>query len=163
MRPAPDTPHRRIEHQIVGGLSGTSAERGAATADEFEPATIILDVLGKVVCCNHAAMRLFCDNLRPLAGRNIRALIPDFPLRPVTPGYNLAYATFWAAEGGWRQFSGRDSRRRLFRLEAGLDKCELESHRQILLNLRPLREAPTVRQRRFSERRVRAPNAACTA
>lgn len=108
-----------------------------AAAQEVGLARIVLDKLGRVHYCNAAAVRLFCANTRQLPGRDIRSLVPDLPFRPATPGYNLAYAIFWAAEGAWRRFTGRDSLGRSFRLQAWLDKAQLESRQQILLSLRP--------------------------
>ena len=153
-----------IQQVMLSGWSKYPAENGIALGQEVELATIILDRLGKILFCNATAARLFCARTQQLLGLDIRALMPNLPLRPVTPGYNLAYATFWAAEGGWRQFNGRDSGRRVFRLEAALDKYELASRRQILLSLRPVREsAPMQLQWQFCGRRMPARNTACIA
>ncbi len=158
-----DASRIRIQHEMAGDSAENRAQGGPTGAREAELATVILDTLGKVLSGNSAATRLFCDSTKPLSGRNIRALIPDFPFRPITPGYNLAYATFWAAEGGWRQFNARDSRRHLFRLDVALDKHELASRREIVLRLRPVREsAPVQLQWRFSEQRVPAHNTAAS-
>jgi diguanylate cyclase (GGDEF)-like protein/PAS domain S-box-containing protein len=47
-----------------------------------------------------------------MAGSPIAALLPALPLRAATPGYNLAYVTFWADAGAQRLWGQhRDGRR----------------------------------------------------
>jgi PAS domain-containing protein len=117
-----------------------SAERrkssGNAVAHIVELATMVLDKSGIIRYCNAAAARLFRADTLELARRHITALIPSLPFNAETPGYNVAYATFWATGGRWRVFGGKDSAGRSVWLHVLLDKLELEGGHQILLNLR---------------------------
>lgn len=123
---------QRIEHRTSKRRKGS----GSAAAHAVEFATMVLDKAGIVRYCNAAAARLFRANTRDLARRHITALIPGLPFNAETPGYNVAYATFWAAGGRWRSFGGADSAGRSLRLQVFLDKLQLEGGYQILLNLR---------------------------
>ncbi len=105
-------------------------------ARAVELATMILDKSGIVRYCNAAAARLFRASTRELTQRHITALIPGLPFNSETPGYNIAYAAFWAAGRPWRVFGGADSRGCSLWLHVLLDKLELEGGYQILLNLR---------------------------
>ena len=144
-----DTSRLEKQQKMLSGSSEYLRRSRVVAAQEVGSASVILDALGKILYCNAAARDLFRANAQQLLGQDIRTLMPDLPIRPITPGYNLAYATFWAAEGEWRRFSGRDSRGCLFRLLAALDRTELESRRHILLSLRPAR-APAHLPRPFA-------------
>lgn len=67
-----------------------------------EFATVVLDAAGTVRCCNAAADALFGVGSGNLVGRELAALVPGVPIRPETPGYNVAYATFSAGCGNVR-------------------------------------------------------------
>ena len=72
-------------------LTGSSA-----TAHAIPFATMILDSLGTVRYCHADAARLFDASANTLVGRPVRDLIADLPFNSKTPGYNIAYASFWA-------------------------------------------------------------------
>ncbi len=128
---------------------GQSIPSGLAAIEEVGLAAVTLDITGKILCCNAAALSLFGP--APLPGRDVRSLMPDLPFRRATPGYNIAYATLWAANSAWRRFSGRDGRGRLFRIEASLNQEEFRLRQQILLGVRPAREpASATLPRRFA-------------
>lgn len=82
------------------------------------PAVLILDARGAVQFCSDAAAQLFDDRTDEMLGRPVTELIPALPLRTVTPGYNLAYARFWAAQHVWRRFrrSAHDQQSRALEL-----------------------------------------------
>lgn len=101
-----------------------------------EGASMVLDELGTVCSCSSSTARLFGAGAQPLIGRPVRALIPDLPLRAATPGYNVAYAAFWAAEAPMRDFQALDNRGRPFCVAVSLEKLALEGRHQILVNLR---------------------------
>ncbi|OGA17809.1 MAG: hypothetical protein A3I01_05150 [Betaproteobacteria bacterium RIFCSPLOWO2_02_FULL_65_24] len=125
-----------------GGGILPSAFRGAARdpeAQPAEPAMIVLDTSGTVCSCTAAAAGLFGAGLHGPVGRHITVLVPDLPLRPSTPGYNIAYARFKPDAGPWRELSGRDSQGRVFRLLGSLDTMEWEGAHHIVMSLR-LRE-----------------------
>lgn len=119
-------------------------EPGAEAASHRVPfAAMVLDSLGTVRYCHADAARLFRAGARTLVGRHLSELIPGLPFNPMTPGYNVAYATFWAPEGSRRGFCGVDSQGLTFGLQVTLDRLNLEKHHQILLSLRlPMEAAP---------------------
>lgn len=107
---------------------------GGAGADQ--PATMVLDRLGTVRYCHDEAANLFGTRADSLIGKHIKALIPDLPLNARTPGYNIAYAAFWAPDGPRQGYCGVDSRGRSFGLQIALANRELEKKQQIVLSLR---------------------------
>lgn len=107
-----------------------------AAAREIPIAAMILDSSGTVVYCHADAARLFHASPSTLVGQHVSELIPDLPFDRRTPGYNLAYATFWAPEGPPRGFAGVDGQGRSFGLQLALDRLQLQKHQQILLGLR---------------------------
>lgn len=130
-------PSRRVTQQkIECRSSARQKSSGNAAAHAVELATMVLDKSGMVRYCNAAAARLFRANTQKLARRHITALIPSLPFNAETPGYNIAYATFWAAAGRWQVFGGADSEGCSLWLQVLLDKLQLEGSYQILLNLR---------------------------
>jgi len=109
---------------------------GETAAHEVPFAAMVLDRLGTVRYCHADAARLFGASAHTLVGRHVTELIPDLPFKPRTPGYNVAYAAFWAPDGSRRGFCGVDNEGRSFGLQIALDRLELEKHHQILLSLR---------------------------
>ncbi|MBI2959206.1 MAG: hypothetical protein HYY28_02745 [Betaproteobacteria bacterium] len=109
-------------------------EPGSGTVDRL--ATIVLDRLGTVRYCHDEAADLFGSPALSLIGKHIKALIPDLPFNARTPGYNVAYAAFWAPDGPRQRYCGVDSLGRSFDLQIALESLELEKKQQIVLNLR---------------------------
>ena len=107
-----------------------------ATVPAAEVASMVLDALGTVRDCSGAAARLFGAGAHQLIGRPVRELIPDVPLSAETPGYNVAYAAFWAAEAPGHEFRALDSRGRPFCVMVSLEELALEGRHQILVCLR---------------------------
>ncbi len=108
---------------------------GEAAAHEIPFATMVLDRSGTVRYCHADAARLFRSNAHTLGGHHVREVIPNLPFNPRTPGYNVAYATFWASEGPQRRFCGVDGQGGLFGLQVALDKLELQKRHQIIVSL----------------------------
>ncbi|MBI4289850.1 MAG: PAS domain-containing protein [Betaproteobacteria bacterium] len=108
---------------------------GEALAHSVPFAAMVLDKSGTVCYCHADAARLFHASAHTLVGRHVRELIPDLPFKPRTPGYNVAYAAFWANEGAQHGFCGVDSQGRAFGIRVALDRLELEKRHQILLRL----------------------------
>ncbi|MBI4293819.1 MAG: hypothetical protein HY661_20280 [Betaproteobacteria bacterium] len=98
---------------------------------------MVLDRSGTVRYCHAEAARLFRASAHTLVGRHVRALIPHLPFNPRTPGYNVAYTTFWASEGPQRGFCGLDSQGGLFGVQVALDRLDLQKHPQIIVALAP--------------------------
>ena len=109
--------------------------RGKAAAHRAPFAAMVLNRSGTVRYCHADAARLFCASARALVGRHVSELIPDLPFKPRTPGYNVAYSTFWASEGPQRGFCGVDTQGRSFGLQVALRTPELEKHDQIIVAL----------------------------
>lgn len=127
---------KMLQRETERDASESRYRHGSAAARAFEIATMILDKSGIVRYYNAAAACLFRASTWELARRHITALIPGLPFNAETPGYNVAYAAFWAAGGRWRVFGGEDTKGSPMRLHVLMDKLELEGDHQILLILR---------------------------
>ncbi len=97
---------------------------------------IVLDRFGIVDQCNAAAGELFGGALT-LLGRPITGAIPGIPIRHGTPGYNLAYAAYWASHARYRRFTGIDCRGDAFDIDVRLECLPLNGVPRIALALRP--------------------------
>lgn len=100
--------------------------------DAASAGAIVMDCHGTVQHCHEALAQLFHARPRALVGRHIRELIPQLPLNPATPGYNAAYATFWAPKGQRSGFHGVDSQGREFGLRVALIGPKLRAWRERL-------------------------------
>ena len=115
---------------------------GETAAPGVPFAAMVLDKSGTVCYCHADAARLFHASAHTLVGRHVRELIPGLPFKPRTPGYNVAYAAFWASEEAQHGFCGVDSQGRAFGIRVAVDRLELEKRHQILLRLQlPLESA----------------------
>lgn len=131
-----ETVNWNVTQQTSHFFSEGHESGGEAAAQGVPFAAMVLDRLGTVRYCHADAARLFRARAHTLIGRHVKDLIPDLPFNPRTPGYNVAYAAFWASENPRRGFCGVDSQGRSFGLQVALDKLELEKRYQILLSLR---------------------------
>ena len=113
-------------------------------------ATLILDLAGRVLCCNPGASRLIAPDERATVGCQVRTLIPDLPLRAETPGYNLAYAIFWAVGESWRAFGLRDRQGQYHAIQVRLEIIELNGMKHIVVRVRS-RELPGNRPSRHAQ------------
>lgn len=111
-------------------LADSGQSGGAGAVREAPPAAIVMDCYGTVRHCSPDLAGLFQTRPRYLIGRHIRDLIPNLPLSPATPGYNAAYATFWAQTGEQRGFEGVDGQGRKFGLRIALIGPKLRAWRQ---------------------------------
>ncbi len=66
-----------------------------------ERTILILDTRANIRFCSRP--RLFGYSGDELCERPIRFLVPSLALRESTPGYNVAYARFWANHGLWQR------------------------------------------------------------
>lgn len=122
--------------EVTPQYSHLFSQPGEGAAHGIPIAAMILDRSGTVRYCHADAARLFHASPSTLVGRHVNELIPNLPFGRRTPGYNVAYATFWAPEGPPRGFVGVDGQGRSFGVQVVLDRLELEEHQQILLGLR---------------------------
>ena len=116
--------------------------------DHFGPGhgAMALDCRGTVQHCHEDLARLFRARPPALVGRHIRELIPNLPLNAATPGYNAAYATFWAPSGQRRGFHGVDSHGRKFALRVALVGPRLRAWRERVRAARGRDAAPDAEQ-----------------
>lgn len=110
--------------------AASGAAGGARAVRAGVPAAIVMDCYGTVQHCSSSLAGLFQTRPRFLIGRHIRELIPNLPLSAATPGYNAAYATFWAAKGEQGGFEGVDSYGKTFGLRIALIGPKLRAWRQ---------------------------------
>jgi hypothetical protein len=67
---------------------------------------MVLDASGTIQRCDPMLAEVLQATQEAVVGRHVTAFIPDLPLKPATPGYNLAFATFCAVRPVWLKFKG---------------------------------------------------------
>lgn len=93
------------EHALnLHPMSHLQALSGAEHAEQpaLRPAVVgslILDGNGTIRFCSNALANLVGVGAGELVGRTIKSLLPEMPLSPTTPGYNVAFAAFSCAAG----------------------------------------------------------------
>jgi hypothetical protein len=130
---------RTFRHPAGFISSGAEKQDFAGTACE-----LALDAAGNIQRCDTAAAELFFASPEMLVGRHITKLIPELPLKPDTPGYNVAYATFCAARPVWLWFKAVDSAGCTMRLYVSFDAPKssgAQMPQRIVLRLRDSMEA----------------------
>ncbi len=108
-------------------------------------AVMVLDGAGRIRYCDSEAAQLFRASRSALMDRHVKERIPDLPFRLRTPGYNVAYATFWSPWGPPRAFCGLDIQGRSFDVQVALDPMLLGKRHQILVRLRLLQKSNQAR------------------
>jgi hypothetical protein len=83
--------------------------RGSAEALATVASALTLDTCGTVRGCDSAAAAAFCTSADALVGQHIKKLLPDLPLRSSTPDFNMAYASFCAAQPVWTRHTINDA------------------------------------------------------
>jgi hypothetical protein len=99
-------------------VSPPRARERAAAATQV--AMLILDEGGSIRWCSRSACQAFGRSRDELSGTAIRALIPALALGAKTPGYNVAYVTFWFAGGRSRLLRGIDEKGLPFTLDVSV-------------------------------------------
>jgi PAS domain-containing protein len=61
--------------------------------------SLVTDIRGRIKGCGISASKILCRQPDELAGLRLEDLIPELPLSPDTPFYNLAYAVFQSKNG----------------------------------------------------------------
>lgn len=116
----------RCPHAEARGHDGRLGERG----------TLILDVGSVIRYCDGPAAGMFGAARQDLIGRPACSLIPKFPLKPGTPGYNVASCHFHTPDGQWRRFQALSPAGHKFEIEASIEHIKLPKAHQFLLGLR---------------------------
>jgi PAS domain S-box-containing protein len=100
-------------------------------------AIITIDTEGRITECNHEAEELLGWDADDQRGRAATSVIPTLPFSPKTPGYNLAYAIFHAANGIWMPRVAIAQDGRSVCVDTALSSAVVDSVRHITLSLRP--------------------------
>jgi len=99
-------------------------------------ATLILDVRGRIQFCSRAVASVFGRDMTNLLDQPITVLVPDLPIRAQTPGYNVAYASFWFSDRKWHRFRATDGGARSFIVDLALSLLNLGGTRGFVLDVR---------------------------
>lgn len=113
-----------------------------AKSSPAAPAALTLDAHGRITHSNPAASALLGRTTEELTGQAVATVIQGLPFVAATPGYNMAYAVFHAADGAWAQRTALSADGRQLPVETAVAFGTLDGERRITLRLRPQR--PTV-------------------
>lgn len=72
-------------------------------------ASVLVDLHGIIRSASQRMARLCGASMEKLHGKALCDYLPGFPIRPGTPGYNLAFVTFWQHRGIWHQKLASDA------------------------------------------------------
>lgn len=92
-------------------------------------ASLLLDAGGCVQQSSRRVAAIFGRRAEQLSGWTIQALIPALPLQPATPGYNLAFVTFWHCDPGRPPLWGVDSKGDRLALDVDMQRFRREPGR----------------------------------
>lgn len=125
----------------VGATAPVKVQAGESSVFPFAGvhvgrALLMLDEGGRVKYCSPEAARWFGVSAQALLGLPVTRLLPGLPIRPDTPGYNLALVTFQFRDGRWQGLTARDAAGGEFPVEATLAAMELDAGHLLLLELR---------------------------
>ncbi|MDD5297138.1 MAG: diguanylate cyclase [Rhodocyclaceae bacterium] len=101
-----------------------------------ERGTLILDVGGVVRYGDEVAAEMFGMARDDLVGLPAGSLIPLLPLKPGTPGYNVACCHFHFSDGQWRRFLAQAPGGRRLELEVLIEHVKLPKVHEFILSLR---------------------------
>lgn len=90
-------------------------------------ASLWLDAGGRIRRCSRRVAAIFGRRVEQLSGWSIQALIPNLPLLPATPGYNLAFVAFWHRDSGRPPLWGLDNQGQRFALDLDLLRARRRS------------------------------------
>lgn len=100
-------------------------------------AVLTIDTEGRITNCNPEARELLGWQSESLEGRPVTEVVPELPFSPKTPGYNLAFAVFQAANGVWVRQRARLADGRELAVDMALSSMLVNFKRHITLSLRP--------------------------
>lgn len=100
-------------------------------------AVLTIDAQGRITDCNSDAKELLGWRSEALEGHPVTEVIPELPFSPSTPGYNLAFAVFHAANGVWMRRMARLADGRELSVDMALSSMLVNFKRHITLSLRP--------------------------
>lgn len=126
-----------------GKLSFVEAKAGSASRySDAEPPMLLLDKHGVVRYCNTEMESLFNCRKGGLDGCDVAKILPSLPLRKRTPGYNLAFATFWEQEALELSLNGHTSTGDSLILAVSVRRVNIDKQQFILLNISPAKPQP---------------------
>lgn len=99
-------------------------------------AVLTIDAEGRITDCNPEANELLGWRSETLEGHPITEVVPELPFSPNTPGYNLAFAVFHAANDVWMQRMARLADGRELFIDMALSSMLVNFKRHITLSLR---------------------------
>ncbi len=100
-------------------------------------AALIIDAAGCITDCSPAAKELLGRQSESLSGRAVAALIPGLPFAIDTPGYNIAYAVFHAADRQRMRHMALLADGRRLPIDVALGSLTMNGHLCIALTLKP--------------------------
>jgi PAS domain S-box-containing protein len=100
-------------------------------------AVLTIDAEGRITDCNQEANELLGWRSETLEGHPVTEVVPELPFSPNTPGYNLAFAVFHAANGVWMRRMARLADGRELFVDMALSSMLVNFKRHITLSFRP--------------------------
>ena len=99
-------------------------------------AVLTIDAEGRITDCNPEAKELLGWQSETLEGHAVTEVVPELPFSKNTPGYNLAFAVFHAANGVWMRRMARLADGRELFVDMALSSMLVNFKRHITLSLR---------------------------
>lgn len=106
----------------------------ATVAGHHRHAILILDVNGIVRFA--ATRRMFGRADEELLDHHVHSLVPSVPLRPTTPGYNIAFVRLAFARRGWHRHRGLYADRSVFPVEVSIRPLPIGRSYALLVAIR---------------------------
>lgn len=128
-------------------------DRGAGLVAMVEQAMLVVDSYGQIRHCSAGAGKILARSPRSLRGKPLREVMPDLPLGPKTPGYNLVYLIMTYPQGRWHRGEVVTSDGARLRVEISLEPMEIGRQHWVFLELR--RYYPSIPCRHDLERLIR--------
>lgn len=118
-------------------MINTEWATSTALAPIARNAVLTIDAEGRITNCNPEARELLGWQAEAWEGLPVTEVVPELPFSPNTPGYNLAFAIFQAANGVWMRRRARLANGQELSIDMALSSMSVNFKRHITLSLRP--------------------------
>ena len=129
-------PSQFIQNENKNPLKNSRARKETLHWKKHD-SSLITDIRGRIKGCGDRASKLLCRQPDKLSGLSLDTIIPQLPLSPNTPFYNLAYAVFQSGTGLPMQRTIQTDEGRNIPLDISLSVTVVKGRHLIALTLNP--------------------------